>query len=232
MGSPLIIGLSGKKQSGKDTVCSAIFMNLHGYMMDSFVSVYSFADMLKQNICKDVLGLTEEQINGTDEQKNSNTIYRWENFPDTIRYVNAIETEQIRKGGTIDQFQTLPVLRTGFMTSREIMQVVGTDIFRDYFDDDIWVNAVFRRIKEGDRKVVIISDVRFPGEVDRIISEGGYIIRLLRDVGIKDCHSSEGALDNYDFVSWGNRVSLIDNQNMSIEEQNNVAINYVKSLLP
>ena len=129
MGTPLIVGLSGKKQSGKDTICSAVYDYLHSCSdLDDSISVYSFADALKQKVCKDVLGLTEEQVNGTDEQKNSPTIYKWDSLTDGIRYTNSVETEPIRKGGTRSQYEEVPVLRSGSMTAREIMQVVGTDI--------------------------------------------------------------------------------------------------------
>jgi hypothetical protein len=232
MGTPLIVGLSGKKQSGKDTICSAVYDYLHSCSdLDDSISVYSFADALKQKVCKDVLGLTEEQVNGTDEQKNSPTIYKWDSLTDGIRYTNSVETEPIRKGGTRSQYEEVPVLRSGFMTAREVMQATGTDIFRNYFDDDVWVNATFRNIRKENKKVAIISDVRFPGEVDRVINEGGYIIRLSRNTCQEDSHSSEVALDDYDFTSWGSRVCMVDNRDMGIEKQNKIAINYIKALL-
>jgi len=86
---------------------------------------------------------------------------------------------------------------TGFMTARSIMQIVGTDIFRNFFDDNIWVNATLRNIEKSDARVILISDVRFPSEVTSLIDEGGYVIRLLRDVCETDSHSSETALDDF-----------------------------------
>ena len=41
--------------------------------LDPFVKLYSFADLLKTNVCMNVLGLSYEQCYGTDEQKNTLT---------------------------------------------------------------------------------------------------------------------------------------------------------------
>lgn len=211
--SSIIIGISGKKQSGKSFLCDEISKRYgswietanHPVTIISYSIVsYSFADMLKQKVCIDTMGLTDEQCNGTDEQKNTITMYKWENLPEEIR---------------LD--------RKGFMTGREIMQVVGTDIFRKYFDDDIWVNATLRVIDKERPVMAIISDVRFPGEVQSIINNGGYVIRLLRDVCEKDSHSSEIALDDYDFSALGKSCFVLDNSDMSIEEKNEAVFSHL-----
>ena len=43
--------------------------------LDPFIKIYSFADLLKKNVCMDIFGLTKEQCYGTDEQKNSDQMY-------------------------------------------------------------------------------------------------------------------------------------------------------------
>ncbi len=203
----VIIGISGKKQSGKSTLGDSIFNSII-QRSNYKCKRYSFADELKQKVCMGVMGLTHEQCYGTDKQKNSFTIYRWEKFPENIREN-----------------------RTGFMTAREIMQYVSTEFFRKYFDEDIWLNATFRNIFKEQPDFALISDVRFPSEVDNIIDNGGYVIRLLRDSCEKDSHKSEIALDNYDFISWGSKVCTINNQNMKEEEKNSIAFKYIESIL-
>jgi hypothetical protein len=53
--------------------------NIDTYILDVIqklsgsIKVYSFADILKKQICIDILGLTYEQCYGTDEQKNTTT---------------------------------------------------------------------------------------------------------------------------------------------------------------
>jgi hypothetical protein len=218
----LVIGISGKKQSGKNTLC---------YGLEEWIKVkygvscktYSFADALKEKVCMETMGLTYEQCYGSDEDKNSLTIYKWEKLPLEVRMDNRLGDQQI------DLLTSSPVLPAGFMTAREIMQIVGTDIFRKYFDDSIWVNATFRHIFKENYEVALISDVRFPSEVEGVIEKNGSVIRLLRNVCEADAHKSETALDDYDFSIHNDKVCIIDNTNMSIEEQNKEAVKYVKS---
>ena len=66
-------------------------------------------------------------------------------------------------------------------TIGETLQLVGTDLFRDNYDTDIWVKSFFNeeldeKLNEG--KIIVVPDVRFINEADYIIQEGGYLIRL------------------------------------------------------
>jgi len=212
-----IIGLSGKKQSGKNTVCDAIYSHLA--YRDCSCKIYSFADTLKEKICIDVLGLTKNQCYGSDEQKNSLTIYKWENLPHQVRYDNKLGYKYASNGEVCEH-----ILPKGFMTAREIMQIVGTDIFRKMFNDKIWVNATFRNIKKEGYDIALIADVRFPSEVEGVMNEEGKLIRLTRDTCKGDQHESELALDNYNFKSYGERVYELRNEELSIEEQNKEAL--------
>lgn len=224
MANKLIIGVSGKKQSGKNTMCDCLYkFFIEKYSPDD-VLVLSFADALKQKICKDVLGLTEEQVNGTDEQKNTPTIYKWDNLPHQVRHDNKLGSNYASNGEVYEH-----ILPTGYMTAREIMQIVGTDVFRNYFDDNIWVNTTLRSIEKSDAKVVMISDVRFPSEVISLTDNGGHVIRLLRDVCDIDSHSSEKALDDFNFD--GENCVILDNREMNVEEQNEATISIVEEIL-
>jgi len=216
----IIIGLSGKKQSGKDTIVRYLYQWFQNKYINEECKIYSFADALKSKICIDVMGLTYEQCYGTDKQKNSLTHYKWDNLPDIIK----IPYSSTRGTGDIIS------VKKGFMTAREIMQVVGTNIFRQYFDDSIWISATFKQIKHDNCKFSLISDVRFPGEVDSIINNKGYIFRLLRNVCPLDSHESETALDKYDWISH-HRIFEIDNQNMSIEKQNEEITDLIEKIM-
>tara|TARA_R110000824_G_scaffold316446_4_gene503669 strand:- start:255 stop:1037 length:783 start_codon:yes stop_codon:yes gene_type:complete len=157
-----------------------------------FIKAYSFADMLKLNVCVDVLGLKYEQCYGTDDQKNTPTHINRESF------------------AGIDG--------TGPMTAREVMQYVGTDFFRKIYPN-VWADSTIRRIKGEGTAFAIITDCRFPNEVDAIKNEGGKVIRLTRNGNADDNHPSEAALDkeNYD---WSNFDFVLDNDNMSVAESN------------
>jgi len=219
----LIIGVSGKKQSGKNTMCDCLYKLFAKKYSSDEVIILSFADALKQKICKDVLGLTEEQVNGTDEQKNTPTIYKWDNLPRQIRYANKLG-DRYASNGEVCEY----ILPTGFMTAREVMQIAGTDVFRNYFDDNVWVNATLRSIENSNARVILISDVRFPCEVVSITDNDGYVIRLLRDVCESDSHASETALGDYDFES--KNCIIFNNKEMDIDQQNKATISIIENI--
>lgn len=56
---------------------------------------------------------------------------------------------------------------------RYALQYVGTDLFRDGLHKDIWVYALEKNIQKYDR--VVISDVRFPNEIEMLKRLGGYV---------------------------------------------------------
>jgi len=92
-------------------------------------------------------------------------------------------------------------------TIGQCLQLIGTELFRNNFDTDTWVKALFSTtgkecIERGN--LLIISDVRFPNEADSILERGGILIRLegdplsIRANSKRDLnHPSEIALDNY-----------------------------------
>lgn len=59
-------------------------------------------------------------------------------------------------------------------TPRLALQLIGTDALRDHFNNDIWTLSLERRISYNDRTV--ISDARFPNEIDFIRKQNGFIV--------------------------------------------------------
>lgn len=112
------------------------------------------------------------------------------------------------------------------LTAREVMQFIGTDIFRK-IKNDVWASATINKIKIDKPPLALIADCRFPNEVDIIKNAGGIVIKLTRNPFDSD-HSSETALDpeNYD----ENQFDLVvDNQSISIEQQNTIILNFLTS---
>ena len=66
------------------------------------------------------------------------------------------------------------------LTTRKILTRFGTDFGRRTLSENIWVNAVFSKYKKAESKW-IITDVRFPNELERIKSVGGFVIKVQRD---------------------------------------------------
>ena len=195
----------------------------------------SFADNLKA-FCIDTLGLAHEQCYGTDDEKNSPTEYDWKNAPRFLawkfgdKYAKELVAEGMMQDGLISNFveqklkhecdfDTELRYRTGKMTGRDIMQIVGTDLCRQTFGN-IWAAATVRMIKKQGKALNLITDNRFPNEIEIILDQPyGYVVRLTRSpFGTVDAHPSESALDDYD---WNrDKCFVLDNAKMSIEEQN------------
>jgi len=233
----LIIGVSGRKQSGKTTLSEHLEPWFTKNQKGSYGN-YSFAEPLKQLVCVQVLGLKPEQVFGTDEEKNSLTKYRWENLPMNLRINYSNEQGEVPIAGEIGddgsetifyEVQKLP--RSGAITAREVMQVVGTDIFRNMLDDNVWVNAAWNAVIDGGKDLSVFTDVRFKSEVEFILANGGYIIRLERHV-FEDTHASETELDDYDFESLVKQGrALVVPEDATIKQMVDLATGFISGLM-
>jgi hypothetical protein len=67
------------------------------------------------------------------------------------------------------------------LTPRQMMQLVGTDMFRNMVDDDFWIQHFLTFYNNHHDTVnLVVSDVRFQNEVDIIKQLGGKIVRITR----------------------------------------------------
>ena len=91
---------------------------------------------------------------------------------------------------------------------REFLQFLGTECVRDLLGENVWVNALLWDYSRNQNW--IITDMRFPNELQGLLLESGITLRIER-VGIApiNAHPSETALDNHLFDSViENRSSL------------------------
>ena len=65
------------------------------------------------------------------------------------------------------------------LTPRWVLQYWGTEVCRKSFHDDIWIAALENRLRQRTGHTVI-SDVRFPNEIQAIKNVGGRIIWIKR----------------------------------------------------
>jgi hypothetical protein len=65
------------------------------------------------------------------------------------------------------------------LSPRWVLQQWGTNVLRQGFHDDIWIASVENKIRNSSDDVVI-SDCRFPNEIDAIRSAGGIVVRVVR----------------------------------------------------
>ncbi len=113
----------------------------------------------------------------------------------------------------------------GLMRARKVMQIFGTDMVRTMLDD-AWPIATYRKIKKEKMELAIVTDARFPNEISLGKECGVVSIRLMRDICKKDSHPSETALDDYKEFD-----KVFDNRTTNIEEQNKTAKPFIDFLL-
>jgi hypothetical protein len=95
------------------------------------------------------------------------------------------------------------------MTVRTFLQKLGTEAMRDGLHTNVWVNALFADYKPfvkewdelGNGTLVqypnwIITDMRFPNEMEAVEQRKGITIRVVRPGTITGEHPSETALDD------------------------------------
>ncbi len=245
MPETLIIALSGRKFSGKTTLCDHIqdvypqTFRVNG----SECQEYAFADSLKA-FCVNVLGLDSKQCYGSEEEKNSPTDYRWEDVlwlwrwkfgskemsdRDSVRQTLADGAGEHEFYGSLYGKGWMPSsLMRGRITGREMMQLVGTELIRDNFGN-VWLESTFRRIQRDNTDLAIITDCRFENEVNAVLKRSsGHVIRLTRSVH-SDNHASETSLDAFD---WNHpKCHVLDNARMDIESSKSSIENILETII-
>lgn len=68
------------------------------------------------------------------------------------------------------------------VTPRWAMQYLGTNIIREHLHPDIWVLSMKRRVQDklSNKQKIVITDCRFPNEIQALRDLGGIIIRVVR----------------------------------------------------
>lgn len=237
----MIIGISGKIGSGKDTIGKIIqllviwyedlnfdqqasfrkhYIDEKDFVLRNFNSSFindkyrikKFADKIKDIVCL-LIGCTREQL---EDQNFKNT--ELEKSWNKVYYKIAEDKTQFDEGEPSIQLEEK-------LTPRKILQLLGTDCGRNIIHPNIWVNSLFSDYSNilGEYPNWIITDLRFPNELEAIKKRNGITIRVNRkikcycghtitcDCNSKNEHESEKALDDAQFDY------IIDN-NGTIEE--------------
>ena len=84
------------------------------------------------------------------------------------------------------------------MTYRDLLQKLGTEAMRNGLHENVWVNALMSNYQT--ELNWIITDTRFPNEIDACVNLGAITILVQRDSSnpAGTAHASETALDRYD----------------------------------
>ena len=220
----MIIGISGKKQSGKDfaakifyrylrsafvpastftTFEEKIFNDLEKQPMPIYeideIEVVRFADPVKDIVCL-LIGCTREQLEDP-EFKDKPLSIDWGTVD--------ISTQEI-EGHSVN------LMRYELLTPRRMLQKIGTDAIRNHLHTNTWVNVFLRKYEEAKSKNhwMIVPDVRFLNEYDAIKKEMGLLIRVEKEgLDSKDNHPSEVSLDEQEFdhhILWNSPEDLFN----------------------
>ncbi len=162
-----IIGLCGKARAGKDTVAALIAQETRRHVIRQ-----GFADALKISaaLALGFDGAPEECIG----------------FCDSLKVCGGISTTV--EHGPYD-------IQEVYVNGRQYLQRYGTEAHRDIFGKDFWLDAVLPQGRD-DCDILVIPDVRFENEAQRIWDRGGELWRVVRpgqdEVGAG--HSSEAGI--------------------------------------
>ena len=65
------------------------------------------------------------------------------------------------------------------LTPRLVLQLWGTEVARKAFHDDTWIASLENKLSKAHNDIVI-TDVRFPNEIQAVRNAGGIVIRVVR----------------------------------------------------
>lgn len=217
-----IIGISGRKQSGKNTVANIIngdvLKSLHmiqDYKVDELGNLNIMTTDKDGNLGWGIFDLLRKDPEFVSYANTNIWPYiKIYHFADYLKMicVDLFDLDPVQVYGTDDDKNT----DTNYgMTAREFLQYFGTNVMRK-IKDTIWLDVTLKTIDLEQPSIAIIPDVRFPNEVHAIKDAGGFVIRLTRDT-LHSSHECESAL-NKDVFDWDTFDYVIDNQGYDISE--------------
>jgi hypothetical protein len=195
----MLIGISGKIGSGKDTV---------GKIIQHLTSEWA-----------------DEKFQDTD-MLNVRSDWKIKKLAGKLKQIASLLTGIDLERFEDQEFKKLNMNPEWGMTYREFLQKIGTDAMRDGLHENVWCNALFSDYKEifiskgvggfHDVRIPtvksigypnwIITDVRFPNELKAVEDRGGITIRIERYSSneLGNLHPSETALDDatFDYVIY------------------------------
>lgn len=219
-----LIGIAGRKNSGKDTIASMI-----NYIFTKGITSANYADYLKNNIkmkdklinksihfadnlkqCVSIIyNIDRDKLDDRNIKDNQYYSLTTNSFIDnknvennklySIIDTNSLKTYKLSTYiGSIVNNNCIPVIKI-----RTLLQYFGTDVCRDCFGDDIWIKSTMT-VADNIMNIYgycIIPDVRFQNEASVFIktkSLYGVLIKINRNQEQQDC-TNEHVSENIDF---------------------------------
>jgi hypothetical protein len=159
-----VLGLRGKRGSGKDFLFTEVLSKFYG------AKRYAFADELKRQV-KETYNLTEEHVNG-----------KWKEMP--LFHLPVNPQDPLAKI-ICDYFSTkgsfAKVDGIEYWSPRLLCIAEGQ--FKRAVTPTYWVDFIFDKIKNDAPELAVITDVRFPeSEGDGTHKIGGKVIEVKRSL--------------------------------------------------
>lgn len=191
----MIVAFSGLKFAGKDTAAECLIKR-YGFKR------IGLADKLK-DICSKVFSIPRQDM---DNPSLKETPFE---TPIKITNTNILDLLEIafNDGFVFDlEKTTLEVCKIFYgknLTSiREMLQIVGTDIYRVFVKDDIWLDYVKKFFDPMSR--IVVTDARFKNERDFLKKNGAILVLIKREGQVSQSnHISENQLgqdSDYDVI--------------------------------
>lgn len=198
----MLVGIAGRKCSGKSTVSDLLVAN--GFRRQSMAT--PLKEFLSYIFNWDLHSLTDQTL-------------KEERLPNVVEWGE-------RQCRQFSELCNVPIPFFGvqhFATRREAMQYVGTDLARNTVDQDFWVNQFFQRYDGGN---VVCDDIRFPNELRAFRERDAKCVFIMRPFYWNySNHSSESSLN------WTQFDYVIVNRH-SLRYLHNRASAFLKHLLP
>jgi len=203
-----LIGITGVKRSGKDSLATII----QDYSSEDYKRI-SFADPMRQ-IMYDITNYGyDEEIQGPfdyEKHKEAECLILDTSNPFFAPMLVKVLSYGVSNPGEVAEnghkfMKFIKQFEERYFSPREFLQKLGTEFGREQIGDNVWIDTLLHSLeKDGS---YIIPDVRFDNEAKAIKRYGGEIIKTVRitDNPIDDvmyeqavsmtAHKSEAGID-------------------------------------
>lgn len=111
------------------------------------------------------------------------------------------------------------------ITPRWVLQYWGTEVCRNQFHQDIWVASLENKLRKIDSDVVI-TDCRFPNEIDTIRRLNGMTLRIERGPKPEWYDAAISYNQGPNNIGWALARQTLENYNIHPSEYSSVGLDY------
>lgn len=109
--------------------------------------------------------------------------------------------------------------------ARSLLQKLGTEVGRQMFDENVWVNIIARKIDDlrGAGHPVVVTGIRFPNELRMVDELGGKSVWIERpsdglEAAPAAAHASETSIGVKDFSKWILNAGTLEDLYATVDE--------------